>query len=241
MNQRDDVDQTITWQVHWGRLLRTARQIAGLSLTELAAATGLSKGYLSKLESGHITALNPSRATLAALALALPSFRPIAHSLGPSADIGPVAMQPDLRAVPSVPSVPHPTPPLDIADREAPIALGWPELELVLAMVTLERAAVVQPLTSLIIARAVGRKRSTIEPVLARLVEMRVLRKRPPTQPGGPISYQCAPDFEERVGITRPGDGLVLAAALLTEASAHPKRSRSVMAAHDTGKLGEFS
>ena len=237
MNQRDDMDQTITWQVHWGRLLRTARQIAGLSLTELAAATGLSKGYLSKLESGHITALNPSRATLASLALALPSFRPIAHSLGPSADIGPVAMQPDFRAVPPVPPVPHPALPLDIADREAPIALGWPELELVLAVVTLERAAVVQPLTSLIIARAVGRKRPTIEPVLARLVEMRVLHKRPPTQPGGPVSYQCAADFEARVGINRPGDALVLAAALLAELPARPERSRGTSAAHDTDSL----
>ncbi|MGH2486024.1 MAG: helix-turn-helix domain-containing protein, partial [Ktedonobacterales bacterium] len=45
--------RTHDWQVHWGRLLRTARQVAGLSLSELSATTGLSKGYLSKLESGH--------------------------------------------------------------------------------------------------------------------------------------------------------------------------------------------
>ena len=60
-----------TWPQDWGRLLRLARQVAGLSLSELSARAGLSKGYLSKLESGHITAQNPSRATLAALARAL--------------------------------------------------------------------------------------------------------------------------------------------------------------------------
>src|SRR5260370_41996529 len=77
---RDEPD----WQVQWGGLLRTARQVAGLSLSELAAVTGLSKGYLSKLESGHVAALNPSRATLAALARALPSFRALAPTLEPA-------------------------------------------------------------------------------------------------------------------------------------------------------------
>src|SRR5437588_412086 len=66
-----------SWPQDWGRLLRLARQVAGLSLTELSARTGLSKGYLSKLESAHAAAQNPSRATLAALARALPSFRPL--------------------------------------------------------------------------------------------------------------------------------------------------------------------
>ena len=71
------------WALDWGRLLRTARQVAGLSLTELSARTQLSKGYLSKLESGAVGAANPSRATLAALARALPSFGPVAHMFGP--------------------------------------------------------------------------------------------------------------------------------------------------------------
>src|SRR5947209_18386370 len=76
-----------TWPQDWGRLLRLARQVAGLSLTELSARTGLSKGYLSKLESAHAAAQNPSRATLAALARALPSFRPLANTLEPGATL----------------------------------------------------------------------------------------------------------------------------------------------------------
>lgn len=235
MNQRNDVDQTVTWQVHWGRLLRTARQVAGMSLTELAATTGLSKGYLSKLESGHVTALNPSRATLAALAQALPSFRPIAHSLGPSADIGPVAIRPDLR------DVSHLVSPLEGPEREPPIQLGWPELELLVAIVTLERAAVVQQLTSVVIARAVGRNRAAIEPVLARLVEMRILHKRPPTRPGGPVSYQRAADFETRVGIARPADALVLAAALLADKPPHATYQRGPLSRPDVKRLDEPS
>lgn len=221
MNQRDIFSESVSWQVHWGRLLRTARQVAGLSLTELASITGLSKGYLSKLESGHVTALNPSRDTLAALALALPSFRPIAHSLGPAADIGPIAVQPDFR------EGPHLTMPGEAPEIEAPIHLGWRELEVVLTVVTLERSAVAQPLTAPVIARAVGRERAAVETVLASLVEMRILRKRPPVRPGGHVSYQCAPDFETRIGITRPGDALVLAAALLAEL---PARSRGRIA-----------
>ncbi|HEY7974146.1 MAG TPA: helix-turn-helix transcriptional regulator, partial [Ktedonobacterales bacterium] len=46
------------WTRDWGRLLRTARQVAGLSLTDLSARTGLSKGYLSKLEAGQDGARN---------------------------------------------------------------------------------------------------------------------------------------------------------------------------------------
>ena len=235
MNQRDDMNQTVTWQVHWGRLLRTARQIAGLSLTELAATTGLSKGYLSKLESGHTTALNPSRATLASLAQALPSFGPIAHSLGPVADVGPVAMRPAGGEVTRLRS------PLEPPDREPPIALGWPELELVVAIVTLDHAAVMQPITSIVIARAVGRARAAIEPVLKRLTEMRVLRKRPPTYSGGPVSYECAADFETRVGITRPGDALVLAAALLAEVPARARRSHSSPPSQIIGNVKDSS
>lgn len=227
MDQRDMLSEMDSWQVLWGRLLRTARQVAGLSLTELASVTGLSKGYLSKLESGHVTALNPSRDTLAALALALPSFRPIAHSLGPAADIGPVAAQPDFREVPHL-TMPNRTP-----EVEAPIRLGWRELEVVLAVVTLERSAVAQPLTALVIARAVGRERSSVETVLASLVEMRTLRKRPPMRPGGTVSYQCAPDFETRIGITRPGDALVLAAALLAELPARSRPARSAPRSRD--------
>jgi transcriptional regulator with XRE-family HTH domain len=230
MSQRDDMSQAVSWQIHWGRLLRTARQVAGLSLTELAAATGLTKGYLSKLESGHATALNPSRATLASLAQALPSFRPIAHSLGPTADSGPVAIQPDSRDVSSFISP-------DV-DREPPVSLGWPELELIVAIVTLERAAVVQPLTAIVIARSVGRERIQIEATLARLVEMRLLWRRPPTQPGSTVSYQCAADFGARIGIMRPGDALVLAAALLAEL---PSRSHHAPVASPSRSADKLS
>ena len=233
MSQRDDTSQTVSWQMHWGRLLRTARQVAGLSLTELAAATGLTKGYLSKLESGHATALNPSRATLASLAQALPSFRPIAHSLGPSADGGPVVIQPDARDIPFLIS--------PDADREPPVSLGWPELELIVAIVTLERAAVVQPLTAVVIARAVGRERTQVEAALARLVEMRLLWRRLPVHPGGLVSYRCAADFETRVGIVRPGDALVLAAALLAELPSRSHHSPGASPSRGAGKLSASS
>src|SRR5262249_31227955 len=123
------------WHLDWGRLLRTARQVAGLSLSELSRAAGLSKGYLSKLESGDATAANPSRAPLAALARALPSFGPLAHTLEPAAPLGMLAFA---HAVPQVPEVaPGPAGALE----ENPIALGWRELEVVLALLVLEQAA----------------------------------------------------------------------------------------------------
>src|SRR5689334_24274434 len=104
------------WQLDWGRLLRTARQVAGLSLGELSARTGLSKGYLSKLESGHDGARNPSRATLAALARELPSFRPYAHSLEPATPLGALAL-----------ADAAPPPPLmsNALGEHLPLQLGW--------------------------------------------------------------------------------------------------------------------
>src|SRR5215472_2462318 len=76
-----------TWATRWGHLLRLARQVAGLSLSEVAERSGLSKGYLSKLESAHPSAANPSRATLAALARALPSTIPLIQKLDAAADL----------------------------------------------------------------------------------------------------------------------------------------------------------
>ncbi|HEX9067441.1 MAG TPA: helix-turn-helix transcriptional regulator, partial [Ktedonobacterales bacterium] len=78
-----------TWQAEWGLLLRMTRQVAGMTLAELSARSGISKGYLSKLESGHPSARNPSRATLAGLERALPGLSPLAHMLGPE-PAGPV-------------------------------------------------------------------------------------------------------------------------------------------------------
>ncbi len=58
-NQWRGGDGDITWMRDWDHLLRIARQVAGLSLTAFSACTGLSKGYLSKLESGHHSTLHP--------------------------------------------------------------------------------------------------------------------------------------------------------------------------------------
>lgn len=203
------------WQLRWGRLLRQARQIAGLSLNELSAITGLSKGYLSKLESGHAEGQNPSRATLAALARALPSFRPLARTLEPVADLdafafGTSAMQPPTELLMGI---------NDAASALAPVRLGWRELEVVIAILTLERASLAQPLTAVVLARAIGRPLDQVQPTLRRLVAMRVLAARSPTRLGGAITYQRDPTFDERVGLTHLGDALVLAAALLAQST----------------------
>lgn len=220
-------DEQDSWQISWGHLLRTARQVGGLSLTELSATTGLSKGYLSKLESGHPAALNPSRATLAALARALPSFRALAHMLDPDIDL----------VTPALAQVEPQLPPIvrDAAGRPqpSPITLGWKELEVVLALVALEAAALRQPITRVTLARATGRPSSDVQPVLDRLVRMSVLVCRPSSRRGELPAYERAADFAERTGIARLGDALVLAGALLGRASSLPTRvpSRQVEAA----------
>jgi ribosome-binding protein aMBF1 (putative translation factor) len=55
-------------QILFGENLRTARLIAGLSQTELAARSGLSQQYLSRVETGH---KNVTLRTMAALAEAV--------------------------------------------------------------------------------------------------------------------------------------------------------------------------
>jgi transcriptional regulator with XRE-family HTH domain len=197
--------------VDWGRLLRTARQVAGLSLSELSAATGLSKGHLSKLESGHPTAANPSRATLAALARTLPSFRPLANTLEPTAPLSALAFV-------------APAPQSDGA-REQPIRLGWRELEVTLALLVLEQSAAPQPITALLIARSVGRAPGDVRPVLDHLVAQGVLAQHAPLRPCAAPTYRRTPAFEERLGIMRVGDALVLAAALLAQAPAERRRA----------------
>src|SRR5262249_14955333 len=184
-----------TWQLDWGRLLRTARQVAGLSLSELSHLTGLSKGYLSKLESGSPRAANPSRATLAALARALPSFGPLAHTLEPTA---PLSMLTFAEAAPEVPEVAlGPAGAL----QEHPVALGWRELEVVLALLALEHAAVVQPLTAMLIGRALGRASGDVLPVLEHLAAQQVLACSAPSHPGGQPTFQRANGFEARIGV----------------------------------------
>ena len=210
------------WQVQWGGLLRTARQVAGLSLSELAAVTGLSKGYLSKLESGHVAALNPSRATLAALARALPSFRALAHTLEPARMAGLTFAEP-------VPEVPHLVMSEGGAIEESPVRLGWRELEVVVAVLTLERAAVLQPLTAVLVARATGRPVAAVRQVLDALERMGVLACHPAARFGDASTYTTAEDFEARVGIRQIGDALVLAAALLAQGPLPRRRARGLI------------
>lgn len=222
MRSDDTVPQPTEWQIHWGRLLRTARQVAGLSLTELSGTTGLSKGYLSKLESGHATALNPSRATLAALARALPSFRPLAHALEPSEQLGALALG---RMAPKIP---------DVLINQAgevqasPVRLGWRELEALVAVMVLEQAAITQPITGVALARALGRPVEDVRTTCDELVRMGVLEQRPPVRPGGHATYARSSDFEARVGLSRVGDAFVLSAALLAQSPILQRRARPI-------------
>ena len=208
------VGESEDWTRDWGRLLRTARQIAGLSLTDLSARTGLSKGYLSKLESGQDGARNPSRATLVALARALPSFRPLAYQLEPT-DAG---VTPSLAFAEQAPRPPQLLIGAESADETEPIQLGWREMELLVALLALERSAIPAPLTATIIARAVDRTSDSVIPSLERLTRGGVLRSYPPTRPGAAPTYGRGQAFEARIGLSRLGDALVLAAALLAQA-----------------------
>lgn len=212
---------TPDWALDWGRLLRIARQVAGLSLMELSARTQLSKGYLSKLESGAAGAANPSRATLAALARALPSFGPVAHMFGPGGarealDFEQTASppRPTLRVVASPSTEPG-----------APIALGWRALEVFTALVALDAAALSNVYTAVVIARAVGRSLAEVAPVLEELVDMALVIREPPTRTGAQPSYRCSDHATTSLGVARLGDVLVLAAALLA-ASTAPARDK---------------
>jgi transcriptional regulator with XRE-family HTH domain len=207
-----------TWPQDWGRLLRLARQVAGLSLSELSARTGLSKGYLSKLESGHVTAQNPSRATLAALARALPSFRPLANTLEPGAALAALDFGVDplstTQGSDTSPDEPH-----------APVRLGWQELELLVALLTLDSAALPLPLTSVILARAIGRSQEETLATLARLTAMGVVEREESLQRGAPPGYRVTERASQVTGLTRTGDALVLAGSLLAQAPLRPKRA----------------
>lgn len=204
------------WQRDWGQLLRLARQVAGLSLSELSGRCGLSKGYLSKLESGHASGRNPSRATLAALARALPSFGPLAHTFEPDAPRGALALVPA--------AAPAPTGVEDDDATLAPVRLGWRELELLVALLSLERAALPIPLTAPVLARAVGRAVAAVAPTIESLRRADVLLPIPPRSPGGAPSYRLAPDASALIGLGRVGDALVLAGALLAQAAGPQSR-----------------
>ncbi len=207
-----------TWPQDWGRLLRLARQVAGLSLSELSARTGLSKGYLSKLESGHVTAQNPSRATLAALARALPSFRPLANTLEPGASLAALDFSADsLGATQGSDTSPD--------ELDAPVRLGWKELELLVALLTLDAAALPLPLTSVILARAIGRSQEETLAILTRLTAMGAVEREESLHRGTPPGYRVTERASALTGLTRTGDALVLAASLLAQAPLRPKRA----------------
>jgi transcriptional regulator with XRE-family HTH domain len=198
-----------------------ARQVAGLTLTDLSGRTGLSKGYLSKLEAGVVGAANPSRATLAALARALPGFRPIAHTLEPGLSASGLAFDGVAREVSAAPSRSHAADaPMGTHATQPlpPVQLGWRDLEVLAALVTLEAAALPLPITLVVLARAVGRTRADIFGPLERLMAADMVAVHPPVRAGGPETYRCAVGAAERIGVARVGDLLLLAAALLAGA-----------------------
>jgi transcriptional regulator with XRE-family HTH domain len=217
-----------TWPESWGQLLRLARQVAGLSLTELSAQTGLSKGYLSKLESGHPSGRNPSRATLAALARALPSFGPLAHTLEPSEPLGELALG---AAAPSLPTLVRSAEGAIEESSVHPVQLGWRELEVLVALLGIERAALPRPINVIVLARALGRSVEETARVLGRLARMGVLDAEPSARYGIPPEYRTAERFEALTGLKRLGDALVLAASLLSQAPALRRRA-------DTDEVG---
>jgi transcriptional regulator with XRE-family HTH domain len=208
-----------TWPQDWGRLLRLARQVAGLSLSELGARTGLSKGYLSKLESGHVTAQNPSRATLAALARALPSFRPLANTLEPGAALAALDFGVEQAA-------PSQRTDMAVDEAEEPVRLGWKELEALIALLALDSAALPIRLTSVILARAVGRDHTETLATLDKLVASGVVEREWPQRRGAPMGFRPAARAGALTGLERVGDALVLAASLLAQAPTRPIRAQ---------------
>ncbi len=223
---RNTSDEMTSWTRDWGQLLRGARQVAGLSLAGLSDRTGLSRGYLSKLESGQDGARNPSRATLVALAHALPSFRPLAYQLEPveSTPTGITLVHEEVAPLPpriliGLQDNNQDDAQEDDGELEEPIQLGWRELEALVALLALERAAIPTPITARLIARATDRPLESVIPTLERLTRTDALVARPPIRPGGDPSYTRGSAFESRLGLSRLGDALVLAAALLSQAA----------------------
>jgi transcriptional regulator with XRE-family HTH domain len=196
------------WVLDWGRLLRIARQVAGYSLSDLARNAGLSKGYLSKLESGALGAANPSRATLAALARALPSFRPLALTLAPGLGAEELAFE---GVAPSVSAAAPDEGRVDLAR----LRLGWKELEVLAALMVLDSAALPYPLTATIIARSIDRGVDTVRETLTDLCRSGLVQERAAQSPGLRAEYRLIDGALRQVGAARVGDLLLLATALI--------------------------
>jgi transcriptional regulator with XRE-family HTH domain len=209
--------------------------VSGLTLAEVSATSGLSKGYLSKLESGAPAAANPSRATLAALARALPAFRPLAHALEPgldSADLDYTSGAPPATwASAAAPPVSQDGEMVSAAPSDS-LRLGWRELEILAVLVVLDSAALPVPVTVPILARATGRPPTEVAATVAHLVAQSVIVMDLPPRPGGAAACRCAAEAAARLGVARLGDLLLLAAALLAGASA---RGDTSFKSADTG------
>lgn len=211
------------WAVKWGQLLRMARQIAGLSLNDLAARSGLSKGYLSKLESAHPSAANPSRATLAALARSLPATLPLIQQLDPSEKLPTLAilLQEQQGISTSTPQDHEQTlalallgSPVNTVDHIPQTLPGnWADWEIVLAVRILENSGLGPP-TQGVLARACGTETLSSES-LGRLEQAGLLRRIPSARPGEASRYTQGPTPLEQFGIQRPADFFIRAAITL--------------------------
>ena len=105
------------------------------------------------------------------------------------------------------------------AEPGAPIVLGWRALEVLAAVVALDAAALAVPVTEAVVARAVQRPTRDVGPVLSELEHMNLLECMAPARTGARPTWLIAEGAAERLGISRIGDLLVLAAALLTGTS----------------------
>jgi transcriptional regulator with XRE-family HTH domain len=199
-----------------------ARQAAGLSLGELSARSGLSKGYLSRLESAHPAAANPSRATLAALARALPSTLPLIQNLDPDAGLpSPKAL---LRAYQEAPV--HPTPRPGAAAVASPdsetllserglegLPASWEEWEIILALTILESSGLGSP-TLAVLMRACNTETLSSKALL-QLENAGLVQRIPPARPGEAVRYTQGPKKLDEFGIKRPADFFMRAAIRL--------------------------
>jgi transcriptional regulator with XRE-family HTH domain len=207
------------WATRWGHLLRLARQVAGLSLTEVAERSGLSKGYLSKLESAHPSAANPSRATLAALARALPSTIPLIQKLDAEAGLpAPRSLLLSSAGAPANSRINRAEEAemlsIALAENSAEgLPSSWDEWEILLALMILESSGLGPP-TLPVLARACGRE-TLSSAALAHLERARLIVSLPPAYPGAAIRYTQGPAKLDAFGIQRPADAFLRAAIIL--------------------------